>query len=59
MDIRHRPLLEPIQLGDVTLPNCVVMAPMMRARADNANFLPSDLHAETQRVSAGLIISRA
>jgi 2,4-dienoyl-CoA reductase-like NADH-dependent reductase (Old Yellow Enzyme family) len=36
MDIRHQPLLEPIQLGDVTLPNRVVMAPMTRARADNA-----------------------
>jgi N-ethylmaleimide reductase len=36
MDIRHRPLLEPIQLGDVTLPNRVVMAPMTRARAVNA-----------------------
>lgn len=49
-----------IQVGDVTLPNRVVMAPMTRARSSD-NHAPNDLVAEYygQRASAGLIITEA
>ncbi|MCC9642860.1 alkene reductase [Rhodopirellula sp. JC740] len=53
-------LLQPFQIGDLTLPNRVVMAPLTRARAGEER-LPNALMAEyyTQRASAGLIISEA
>ena len=51
-------LLEPIQLGSLTLKNKMVMAAMTRSRA-YVNGIVSDLTVEyyTQRTSAGLIIS--
>ncbi|MEU6546758.1 alkene reductase [Streptomyces sp. NPDC046859] len=54
-----QPLLRPVRLGALELPNRVVMAPMTRARAANAELAPTDLHATyyAQRASAGLIIS--
>lgn len=54
-----QPLLQPVRLGALELPNRVVMAPMTRARATNAELAPTALHATyyTQRASAGLIIS--
>lgn len=54
-----QPLLQPVQLGALMLPNRVVMAPMTRARADNEELAPTALHATyyTQRAGAGLIIS--
>ncbi|MGB2942294.1 MAG: alkene reductase, partial [Candidatus Macondimonas sp.] len=53
-------LFEPIQLGDLTLANRVVMAPLTRSRAQPDNT-PSELAARyyAQRASAGLIISEA
>jgi 2,4-dienoyl-CoA reductase-like NADH-dependent reductase (Old Yellow Enzyme family) len=53
-------LLDPITLGDLSLPNRVVMAPLTRSRA-GAERIPNALMAEyyTQRASAGLIISEA
>ena len=53
-------LLTPIQVGALTLPNRVVMAPMSRARSDS-NHAPNDLVAEyyAQRASAGLLISES
>ncbi|WP_210593137.1 alkene reductase [Streptomyces sp. GESEQ-35] len=53
-----RPLLQPVQLGALKLPNRVVMAPMTRSRADNEELAPTDLHATyyAQRAGAGLII---
>lgn len=56
---KNKPLLTPYTLGDLELRNRVVMAPMTRSRADNADKAPTDLHAEyyRQRSSAGLIIS--
>ncbi len=53
-------LLEPFQLGDLTLKNRVVLAPMTRARA-GVERLPNALMAEyyAQRASAGLIITEA
>ncbi|HSM63044.1 MAG TPA: hypothetical protein VK833_03805, partial [Gillisia sp.] len=53
-------LLKSYNLGDLSLSNRVVMAPMTRGRANNPENKPTgDLHAEyyKQRASAGLIIS--
>ncbi|MFJ3820077.1 alkene reductase [Streptomyces nodosus] len=54
-----QPLLRPVRLGGLALPNRVVMAPMTRARAHNAELAPTDLHAAyyAQRAGAGLIVS--
>lgn len=51
------PLFEPVQLGDLTLPNRFIMAPLTRCRA--INHMPNDLMAEyyEQRASAGLLIT--
>ena len=59
MNTSTQPLLEPIAIGDLELPNRIVMAPMTRARANNPDLAPTALHAEhyAQRASAGLIIS--
>lgn len=55
----NQPLLEPIRIGDLDLPNRIVMAPLTRMRAANAEHAPTALHAEyyAQRATAGLIIS--
>ncbi len=54
-------LLSPFRLGDLTLPNRVVMAPLTRNRANHETNAATDLIAEyyRQRASAGLIISEA
>jgi N-ethylmaleimide reductase len=53
-------LLSPVQLGDLSFPNRVVLAPLTRSRAGESR-IPNDLMATyyTQRASAGLIISEA
>lgn len=53
-------LFDPITLGDLELPNRIIMAPLTRCRAD-AGRVPNALMAEyyVQRASAGLIISEA
>ncbi len=53
-------LLDPLQLGDLTLKNRVVMAPLTRARSGDERT-PGPLVAEyyAQRASAGLIIGEA
>lgn len=53
-------LFEPIKLGELMLPNRIIMAPLTRARA-GVERLPNKLMAEyyTQRANAGLIISEA
>ncbi|WP_318030376.1 hypothetical protein [Rhizobium ruizarguesonis] len=43
MSSPNHPLLAPIRLGDVDLPNRIVMASMTRARTDNPGFVPNDL----------------
>jgi 2,4-dienoyl-CoA reductase-like NADH-dependent reductase (Old Yellow Enzyme family) len=50
----------PIQFGDLTLKNRVVMAPLTRSRATD-DRVPTEMMAEyyAQRASAGLIISEA
>ena len=54
-------LFSPFLLGDCGLKNRIVMAPMTRGRARNAELVPTDLHVEyyRQRASAGLIITEA
>lgn len=53
-------LFDPIQIGDLQLPNRMIMAPLTRCRA-SAGRVPTDMMAEyyAQRASAGLIISEA
>lgn len=54
----HDALFSPASLGDIELPNRVVMAPMTRSRS-NAEAAATDLMLEyyRQRAGAGLIIS--
>jgi 2,4-dienoyl-CoA reductase-like NADH-dependent reductase (Old Yellow Enzyme family) len=51
-------LFDPLQLGDLALPNRIVMAPMTRCRADSGR-IPNALMAEyyVQRAGAGLILT--
>jgi 2,4-dienoyl-CoA reductase-like NADH-dependent reductase (Old Yellow Enzyme family) len=51
-------LLDPIQIGDIHLPNRVIMAPLTRLRG-TFDHIPTQLMVEyyTQRTGAGLIIS--
>jgi 2,4-dienoyl-CoA reductase-like NADH-dependent reductase (Old Yellow Enzyme family) len=53
-------LFDPLTLGDLTLPNRIIMAPLTRARAGSER-VPNALMAEyyVQRASAGLIIAEA
>lgn len=53
-------LFDPLTLGDLELPNRIIMAPLTRCRAD-AGRVPNALMAEyyVQRASAGLILSEA
>jgi N-ethylmaleimide reductase len=55
------PLLTPYQMGDLVLPNRVIMAPLTRMRANPDEHVPTLLQAEyyAQRASAGLIIAEA
>jgi len=53
-------LFQPFKLGDITLANRMVMAPLTRSRAQAGN-VPSPIMAEyyAQRASVGLIIAEA
>lgn len=53
-------LFSPLQIGTMTLPNRIFMAPLTRCRAD-AEHVPTALMAEyyAQRASGGLIIAEA
>ncbi len=53
-------LFRPLQIGPLTLPNRVLMAPLTRCRAE-ADHVPGDLMATyyAQRASAGLLIAEA
>ena len=54
-------LLTPLKMGNTTLPNRVIMAPLTRSRASQPGDIPNALNVEyyTQRASAGMIISEA
>lgn len=53
-------LFDPLLLGDLQLPNRIIMAPLTRCRADEGR-VPNALMTEyyVQRASAGLILSEA
>ena len=52
-------LFDPLVVGELILPNRIVMAPLTRCRAPGAGNLPNAMMAEydSQRASAGLIIT--
>lgn len=54
-------LFDPLDVGDLTLNNRVILAPLTRMRSRQPGNIPWDLNAEyyAQRASAGLIISEA
>ncbi|USX18611.1 alkene reductase [Oxalobacteraceae bacterium OTU3REALA1] len=54
-------LFDPITIGDITLKNRIIMAPLTRARAIGGARVPNALMAKyyEQRASAGLILSEA
>lgn len=54
-------LFDPLKLGDLTLPNRIVMAPLTRTRAHGEGRAPNAMMVEyyRQRASAGLILSEA
>src|SRR5258708_25661902 len=55
------PLFTPVRMGDLDLPNRIVMAPLTRMRAGSIDHVPTALQAEyyAQRASAGLIVAEA
>jgi N-ethylmaleimide reductase len=61
MSAEDNPLFQPFTLGDLSLPNRIVMAPLTRNRATAIGDVPSDLSVTyyEQRASAGLIITEA
>ena len=61
MSLDSTALFQPIQLGDIKLPNRVAMAPLTRNRAISPNTVPSPLAPlyYAQRASAGLLITEA
>jgi len=54
-------LFQPFRLGDLDLPNRIVMAPLTRNRATPGTEAPNELAATyyRQRAGAGLIVSEA
>lgn len=54
-------LFTPIKVGDLTLANRIIMAPLTRSRAVGGGRVPNALMAQyyAQRASAGLILSEA
>ncbi len=53
-------LFDPVQLGELMLPNRIIMAPLTRCRASQGR-VPNELMQEyyTQRATAGMIITEA
>ncbi len=58
--MNHSALFEPLQLGALTLPNRILMAPLTRARADEGH-IPNGMMAKhySDRASSGLLIAEA
>lgn len=54
-------LAKPLKVGELTLPNRIIMAPLTRSRTRDERRVPNEIMVEyyTQRASAGLIISEA
>jgi N-ethylmaleimide reductase len=58
MEPLMNPLLSPLRIGRLPLPNRILMAPMTRSRADDAGHVgPLTAEYYAQRASAGMIIS--
>src|ERR1700676_117343 len=55
------PLFTPFRMGNLDLPNRIVMAPLTRMRAGSIDHVPTQLQADyyAQRASAGLIVAEA
>ena len=56
-----KPLFTPFRMGNLDLPNRIVMAPLTRMRAGSIDHVPTQLQADyyAQRASAGLIVAEA
>ena len=54
-------LFDPVQLGELNLPNRIIMAPLTRNRASGDGRVPNDLMRQyyVQRALAGLILTEA
>lgn len=54
-------LFSPLKIGDLTLNNRIIMAPLTRMRSTQPGDIPNELNAQyyAQRATAGLIISEA
>jgi N-ethylmaleimide reductase len=54
-------LFQPFVLGDLELPNRILMAPLTRSRSKQPGDIPWELNAEyyAQRAGAGLVVSEA
>jgi N-ethylmaleimide reductase len=54
-----QPLFTPYRMGNLNLPNRIVMAPLTRMRATSDDHVPTALQAEyyAQRATAGLIVT--
>jgi 2,4-dienoyl-CoA reductase-like NADH-dependent reductase (Old Yellow Enzyme family) len=54
-------LFDPLVVGDITLPNRILMAPLTRCRATGGGRVPNALMVDyyVQRASAGLILTEA
>src|ERR1700722_7013311 len=61
LSMSNQRLFTPYRMGDLDLPNRIVMAPLTRMRAQPHDHVPTALQAEyyAQRASAGLIITEA
>jgi N-ethylmaleimide reductase len=59
MSASQNALFQPFRLGDLSLPNRIVMAPLTRNRAEAPGDVPQEINATyyAQRAGAGLIIS--
>lgn len=55
------PLFDSVEIGAITVPNRIFMAPLTRARSERLEATQTGLHAlyYAQRASAGLIVSEA
>ncbi|MDW7747479.1 alkene reductase [Halomonas sp.] len=61
MTPQHDSLFAPFTLGDLELPNRVIMSPLTRSRASQPGDVPNDMNVEyyRQRAGAGMIIAEA
>jgi N-ethylmaleimide reductase len=59
--VSNQSLFTPYRMGNLDLPNRIVMAPITRMHAQSHDHVPTSLQAEyyAQRASAGLIITEA